>query len=81
MKTTIDIADSLFADARRYAAEHGTTLRALVEQGLRNVLSQRPKSKPFKLRKASFKGNGLQPEAAEQSWDKLREWSSDRRSA
>ena len=35
MKTTIELADGLLADARRVAAEEGTTLRALLEEGLR----------------------------------------------
>jgi Arc/MetJ family transcription regulator len=40
MKTTIDIADPLFADAKRAAERRGTTLKALVEQGLRQVLAE-----------------------------------------
>jgi len=35
MKTTIDIADPLLDEARKLAAREGTTLRALVERGLR----------------------------------------------
>ena len=34
MKTTVDIADSLFEAARRAAARERTTLRALIEEGL-----------------------------------------------
>ena len=62
MKTTVEIDDSLLREARKLAAREGTTLRALVEQGLRRVLAEtkRPRKK-FKLRKASFKGDGLVP--------------------
>ncbi|MBW2245376.1 MAG: DUF2191 domain-containing protein, partial [Deltaproteobacteria bacterium] len=38
MKTTIDIADSILEQARDLAARQGTTLRALVEEGLRGVV-------------------------------------------
>lgn len=41
MKTTIDIADALFAEAKAQAQKEGVTLRALVEEGLRDVLGRR----------------------------------------
>ncbi|MDQ3259383.1 MAG: type II toxin-antitoxin system VapB family antitoxin [Pseudomonadota bacterium] len=41
MKTTIEIADPLFKEANRLAAQEGTTVRALVEHGLREVLTER----------------------------------------
>ena len=39
MKTTIELPDSLPVEARAAAREGGTTLRDLVEQGLREVLA------------------------------------------
>ncbi len=42
MKTTIDINDELFRSARQRANETGTTFRALVEEGLRQVLAAAP---------------------------------------
>jgi hypothetical protein len=74
MKTTIEIADALLSDAKRVAARDGVTVRALVEQGLREVLLQRRRATPgTKLRKATFKGRGLRPELEGVSPDRLRE--------
>ena len=71
MKTTVEISDALLRDAREAAARQGITLRALIERGLRNVIAE-PKPAPFKLRHASFKGRGLQPELRGAGWDALR---------
>ena len=73
MKTTIEIADKLLEQAKRVAVRDRTTVRALVEHGLRRELTDRTRAKPFRLRKASFKGRGLQPGARGLSWERLRE--------
>jgi len=74
MKTTIDIADPILDKARKLAARQWTTLRSLVERGLRHVLDEGTKSKrPFKLRDASIKGGGwLRLELQDAGWDELR---------
>ncbi|MBA3464739.1 MAG: hypothetical protein H0T46_32700 [Deltaproteobacteria bacterium] len=63
MKTTVEIADPLFAEARREAQRSGATLRELIEAGLRKVLDerQRARTKPFRLRDGSFRGGGAHP--------------------
>ena len=43
MKTTIELPDDLFIAAKRRAAEDRSTLRAIVERGVRAQL-QRPKN-------------------------------------
>ncbi len=75
MKTTVQIPDSLFEDARKVAHRERTTLKALVEEGLRRVVSDRKRRGGFRLRKATFKGNGLQSHLAGASWDQIRELS------
>jgi hypothetical protein len=52
MRTTIDIWDSLLIQAKRLAAEERSSLRALVEDGLRLVISSRRK-KPASSRRRS----------------------------
>jgi hypothetical protein len=74
MKTTIEISDSLLREARKVATREGITLRTLVERGLHRVVSEaKTPAAPFKLRRASFKGKGLQEDQRDTSWEKLRE--------
>lgn len=73
MKTTVEISDPLLTRAKRQAAREGTTVRALIEQGLRKVLDERAEPQPFKLRDASFKGRGLQQGVRGLSWERIRE--------
>jgi hypothetical protein len=72
MKTTLDIPDPLLREARKVAERERTTLRALVEQGLRRVLADRQRRRGFRLRKASFKGQGLHPDMKSAGWERLR---------
>jgi hypothetical protein len=72
MKTTVQIPDPLLARAKAVARESGTTLAALVEQGLRHVVEERSrKRRAFKLRNASVRGRGLSPEYTS-GWDAMR---------
>jgi hypothetical protein len=64
MKTTVEIADPLFHQAKALAAQEGLHFRVLLEEGLRAAIEARKPSstKPFRLRDGSFKGGrGLQP--------------------
>lgn len=56
------------------ADEEGTTLRAIIEEALRQSLDHRTKREDFVLRDAHFKGRGrgLTPEFATGGWDKIR---------
>ncbi len=61
MKTTIDLSDALFISAKSLAQSRQTTLRALVEEGLRRVLSDsQAQAKPaFKLQDARVHGQAM----------------------
>jgi hypothetical protein len=72
MKTTIEIADALLRAARRRAEREGTTLRALVEEGLRRVLAEGAEAQRFQLRKVTFGGEGVDPSVSEGSWEGIR---------
>jgi Arc/MetJ family transcription regulator len=74
MKTTIDLSNALLEEARRAAAERGTTVKALVEAGLRREVREGgPRARRFRLRDESFTGRGLQPGVADATWERIRE--------
>jgi hypothetical protein len=73
MKTTVEISDPLLRRARRQAAREGTTVRALIERGLRQVLAEEAGRPVFVLRDASVQGRGLQPGARGLSWERIRD--------
>ena len=73
MKTTVEIPDPLAEEAKAVARREKTTLRALIETGLRQVLRERRRKARFRLRDASFRGNGLQPEFHDGDWQRIRE--------
>lgn len=62
MRTTVRLDDHLLARARRYAAENGQTLTALLESALREKLGrrrQRAGRAPVRLHTVS--GSGMRP--------------------
>ncbi len=71
MKTTIEIADDVLARAKRQARREGKTLREVVDEALRQRLSGSPARPAFRLKKHPFKGEGLQPGAAD--WETVRD--------
>jgi hypothetical protein len=73
MKTTVDIDDDLFRTAKSVAARQGTTLRALIEEGLRWVLSQRRRDEGFTLKDAAVRGYGVQAGINEGDWEQTRD--------
>jgi Arc/MetJ family transcription regulator len=73
MKTTIELSDALLAEARRVARREGTTVRALVEQGLRRALAERKGGARFTLRDASVDGQGTAPEIKSGGWEAIRD--------
>jgi len=55
MKTTIERSDSHFEEAKDWA--NGRSFREVVEEGLRTVIRAKERTKPFRLRDASFGGS------------------------
>jgi hypothetical protein len=73
MKTTIDIADDLLLRAKQEAAASKTTLRTLIEEGLREVLGRRRDAKQRAIKPVTFRGKGLQREFRDKGWEAIRD--------
>ncbi len=72
MKTTLEIRDALLLRAKRLSRRTGRPLRALVEEGLRQVLeTERPKR--YELPDRSVGRRGASNPLEGLSWQDLRE--------
>jgi hypothetical protein len=61
MKICLEISDELLKSAKQFAQRNQTTINALIEHGLRRVLSvQRAENRTaFKLKDASVRGEAM----------------------
>lgn len=73
MKTTLDIQDELLRRAKRHAQRTGRTLRAVVEEGLRQVLSTTDPSPRYHLPDHSVGDADARDPLEAYSWQDLRE--------
>jgi hypothetical protein len=73
MKTTVEIADPLLKRAKREARRRGTTVRALIEEGLQFVLRGASETSAYQLVDCSVAGNGVRPELHDAEWDQMLE--------
>ena len=70
VKTTVEIPDALFREAKEYAAREGIPLREVFERGVQWVLSGSPPARRrFRLKTVTTKGEGL---ACEADWSAIR---------
>jgi hypothetical protein len=72
MKTTIEIADDLFARVRRLARKEKTSFRALTEAGLRLVISGKHRHRRAKLPPLVTFG-GAAGDWPDCNWDQIRD--------
>jgi hypothetical protein len=73
MKTTVDIADDLLLRAKKQAEASRTTLRSLIEEGLREVLGRPAVPGRLSITPVTFRGEGLQSEFRGKGWDAVRD--------
>ena len=73
MKTTLDIHDELLARAKQHAKETGRPLRAVVEDGIRQVIDAAPTHARYELPDLRVGDpDGTDPLAG-YSWSEMRE--------
>lgn len=60
MRTTLDISDPLLAEAKSHAAQRGLSLKALVEEALRERLRARGDGHRVAEQIPTYSGHGLQ---------------------
>lgn len=73
VKTTIDINDELLRQAKKLGIETGRPLRAVVEEGLRNVLQARRQRPRYRLPDFSFGSEDAPDPLEKYSWPELRD--------
>lgn len=73
MRTTLDLPDPLFKQAKKLARQRNVPFRAIVAEALRSFLNRAQPSVPFKLADGSFKGDGLVDGLAETDWERIRD--------
>ena len=62
MRTTIQLDDQLLLEAKQHAAQTGRTLKAVIEDALREALARTEATRPpTSVPLQTFKGRGVQP--------------------
>ena len=69
----MEIADDLALMAKAHAAKQKTTLRSLIERGLRLAIKADAAAQRSVLRDAPVSGRGLQPAFRNADWATIRE--------
>ena len=73
MKTTVDIADDLYARTKRAAALTGRPMRSLIEEGLRRVLEEAEAPAGWRMPDCSVGEPGAVNPLEALAWHELRD--------
>ena len=73
MKTTVELPDDLLERSKAVARRENSTLKALIEEGLRLALRARSRKPTVAFSIQPFEGNGLSPEFVAAPWERIRE--------
>lgn len=73
MKTTVDLPDDLLERCKATARRENSTLKALIEEGLRMALRARSRKRAAPFAVEPLRGDGLSPEFADAGWQRIRD--------
>jgi hypothetical protein len=73
MKTTIELPDDLLERGKAVARRENSTLKALIEEGLRLALRARTRKRVAPFAVQPFQGDGLSAEFTGAGWEKVRD--------
>lgn len=73
MKTTVELPDDLLARGKAVARRENSTLKALIEEGLRMALQARARKRTAPFAVQPFQGDGLSAEFAGAGWERIRD--------
>jgi len=73
MKTTIELPDDLLERSKAVARRENSSLKALIEEGLRLALWERRRKPAAPFAVQPFIGDGLSPEFADACWETMRD--------
>jgi hypothetical protein len=73
MKITIELPDALLERSKAVARRENSTLKELIEEGLRLALRARTRKRPVPFVVQPFQGDGLTPEFAAAGWERIRD--------
>ena len=73
MRTTLDLPDPLFRQAKKLARERKIPFRALVAEALRRVIKEEAPRRGFKLAERSRGTGGLVDGLSWTDWDRIRD--------
>jgi hypothetical protein len=73
MKTTIELPNDLLERSKAVARSENSTLKALVEEGLRLAPRARTRKRATPFEMQPFQGDGLSAEFASAGWEQVRD--------
>lgn len=73
MRTTLDLPDPLFLQAKKLARDRKIPFRALVAEALRRVVTEEAPRRKFKLPQRPFGRGGLVEGLSWSDWDRIRD--------